>query len=140
MYVRACNICIVMLLVHVSIKKQCVDPIRSQHNLMQKSAQTVDALNGSAQGISDMYDSVQTHNAHTYHHIVGILARMFDALRRSQTSPPHKSNLFSLAGSKKILSGSTEILPSIVSPTRGVTRFNEKEYKELQVLTDHLSI
>ena len=73
---------------------------------------------------------------HCYLHHQGVLARMFDALRRSQTSPPHKSNLFSIAGSKKILSGSKEVLPSIVSPTKGISRLTSAEYKELQVVSD----
>ena len=58
---------------------------------------------------------------------------MFDALRRSQSSPPHKSNLFSLAGSKKILSGSKEVIPSIVSPRGGIARINSKDLKVLKV-------
>lgn len=63
----------------------------------------------------------------------GVLARMFDALRQSQNSPPHKSNLFSLAGSKKILSGSKDVLPSIVSPNSGISRIKKDNYKELKV-------
>ena len=119
---------------------------RPQHNLMQKSAQTVDAQNGSAQGKPLCVAKIKAANAKQIDmmaHIVllahqGILARMFDALRRSQKSPPHKSNLFSLAGSKKILSGSKEVLPGIVSPTKGISRLTSAEYKELQVLCEIL--
>merc|ERR1712226_536369 len=92
-------------------KKKKVPPGLFAHNLMQKNAQTVEAQNAAAQGV---------------------LARMFEALQHNRNSPPHKSNLFSLAGSKKILSGSTEVFPGIVSPRSGVTRYNEKEYKDLK--------
>jgi len=74
-------------------------------------AQTVNAQNSAAQGV---------------------LARMFDALQQNQNSPPYKSNLFSLAGSKKILSGSSQVFPDIVSPNGGITRYNEEEYEGLK--------
>jgi len=90
-------------------KKKRLPPGLFAHNLMQKNAQTVNAQNAAAQGV---------------------LARMFEALQRN--SPPYKSNLFSLAGSKKILSGAKEVFPSIVSPNGGVTRYNEKEYEDLK--------
>ena len=83
--------------------------------------------------VSAAHESIDAYNCHTHTHYQGVLARMFDALRRSQNSPPHKSNLFSLAGSKKILSGSTDVLPSIVSPNSGISRFTKSEYKELKV-------
>ena len=63
----------------------------------------------------------------------GVLARMFEALQNNRNSPPYKSNLFSLAGSKKILSGSTKVFPSVISPQSGVTRYNDNEYKDLKV-------
>merc|ERR1711971_42526 len=92
-------------------KKKRLPPGLFAHNLMQNNAQTVNAQSGAAQGV---------------------LARMFDALQHSQNSAPYKSNLFSLAGSKKILSGSRQVFPGIVSPKGGITRCNEKEYEDLK--------
>ena len=84
--------------------------------------------------------SLQTHSIQTHNRLTtcdlrqpGVLARMFDALQQNQNSPPYKSNLFSLAGSKKILSGSSQVFPDIVSPNGGVTRYNEEEYEDLKV-------
>ena len=63
----------------------------------------------------------------------GVLARVVDALQQSQDSPPYKSNLFSIAGSQKILSGSKDVTPNIVSAKKGVPRFDAKEYEILKV-------
>jgi len=92
-------------------KKKKLPPGLFAHNLMQKNAQTVNAQNAAAQGV---------------------LARMSEALQNNRNSPPYKSNLFSLAGSKKILSGSAKVFPSIISPRNGVTRYNDEEYKDLK--------
>ena len=63
---------------------------------------------------------------------VGMLARAMDALKSSQDSPPYKSNLFSIFGSTKVVSGSQQVPPNIVSAKDGIARFSEKEYPKLQ--------
>ena len=71
---------------------------------------------------------------------IGVLARAMDALRSGQQTPPYKSNLFSITGSKKILSGSKDVTPNIVDPVRGITRFSTKEYPDLKVSMDRLAL
>ena len=107
---------------------------------MKRHAYTVDALNVNSPGKATMHawmfkiaKSIQlTILAYMHCLRLGILARVLDALKSSQESPPFKSNLFSLVGNKRILSGS-QVAPNIVSPTRGISRFSLEDYPKLEV-------
>ena len=55
-----------------------------------------------------------------------------DALKNSQDSPPYKSNLFSITGSARTVTGSINVAPNIVSPKDGIERFSETELPKLQ--------